>query len=1622
MGICSVGANIKPGYVLTAPSEFDSDSTEQICLTLHNIKTNGNILVSLVSRPERKLIGQINQNIKNGLGRCFELKLDPTAAKTAGLYLNGTFNEENYTFSNFQDVNIRQKVDITLVQTDKPIYKPGQIVKFRVLHVTALFKPSYNKIKSVSVENPSQVRLSQWIFPPSENGITDLSFPLSDEPQLGIWTINVKDSSNKTIKQTFKVEEYVLPKFSVQIIPPPVVLATTNEISWKVCAHYTYGEPVIGKIKANITRTSPSTWINQIETVDVVEKDFHECLTMTANKTELKFNNWDLNSLKILNFNAEVTEAGTDTVMSAHEKREIQKIPLKLSIVSKKYFKANLQYNGKVKTENTGGGAAANEALNIQCKVYDGKGDIEASITIDVVTDHRGMATFIIPPQNTTVEKLQFEVKATNYPSGKYLFGQYEYFSSSLSNSYIIQPILFETLKKFAIDVTLTSVENSSQQIHYQVMARNNIVAQKSVLVEQPETSETFSVKIPIKVEPQFSPKISIVVYYIREDGEIVSDSETFDVEECFKNNIEMKFEDETVLPGAIATLNVSADVNSLCGIGFTDKSVLLLSEQQFNRNRVFSILKENPSNKPISRPEQKCQPNDREGFYRINTNQLGSISAFDDNGILTMTDLKLNGSLCKYLSWRYDYHYSLPYFERGFSFNDEIIPMSANFHVYSPAGRELPGIRGPPGMIGRVNSPVLDLDSSPSTDNIALPAVEIRDHFPETWLWQLVNLGDKSQSSIQQEIPHSITEWTGSSFCVSSETGLGMSFPVSIKAFQPFFLSVTTPYSVKNDETIPLIVSIFNYLSSCFPLVITLEPSGSFEIISNSTDVTTCICGSKSFTHKYLIRPIEIGSVNVTVKAHSIPRTDSNSTDTICLNQSEVANVIAYDAITKSLLVKPQGFPQEKSQSIWICRKDETEETTVLEYLLELPHDTINKSARATLTFTGDLMGPTLSGLESLVRLPIGCGEQNMVLFVPNIHVFHYLNESKQLTESMSQTIISHLKQGYQRELNYKHYDGSYSAFGSSDSEGSIWLTAFVLKSFAKASSIVFIEPEELNSCIKFITANQLTNGCFKTTGRLVHKSMQGGIGQSKSSNALTLYITIALLEAGYSVDSKVISQSLNCIEEDDNPNVYQLAMKAYALVLANKTDKAKIVIEKLEKQVIKKGNTAYWSNSQIQSHSNDIETTSYTLLAMVTLNLSKHKELCLQVVRWLTMQRNGYGGFDSTQDTVLALQALSTYVSGLSKTKLNLTIELLANDLQDRIYVNDDNRLLTQIKSIPALPNAIDVEISGIGCVLVQSLLKYNIIGSNASNIFSLDVSVAPYNLKTFSTKEQSIEICTSYNAADGHSNMAIVEVQMVTGYEVDKAHLETIKNPVNKLKRWEVNPDGAVELYFDELTKQLNCFNVIINEKMEVENLKPAAVKVYDYYRPEQSFSMEYTAIPKQQMPIAQKSSQPEGRILNDELQNDSPKIACPICKNYIDNGLKMELCSAETVLMVRVRNATKSLHLRMNFKNSTFIEKLVNYKLDASCPKCSPLSKEHKLTTPSVNGNIYGGGRVHINCACSSECLVLFCHTVQYQNAQHFNWMFVGVGGVAMMDQLTIKFIQVTFFKAKTRIGL
>ena len=53
------------------------------------------------------------------------------------------------------------------------------------------------------------------------------------------------------------------------------------------------------------------------------------------------------------------------------------------------------------------------------------------------------------------------------------------------------------------------------------------------------------------------------------------------------------------------------------------------------------------------------------------------------------------------------------------------------------------------------------------------------------------------------------------------------------------------------------------------------------------------------------------------------------------------------------------------------------------------------------------------MQNLQNLLQMPYGCGEQNMVLFVPNIYVLNYLTGTQQLTEKIKSKALSHLISG---------------------------------------------------------------------------------------------------------------------------------------------------------------------------------------------------------------------------------------------------------------------------------------------------------------------------------------------------------------------------------------------------------------------------------------------------------------------------------------------------------------------------------------------------------------------------------------------------------------------------------
>ena len=74
-----------------------------------------------------------------------------------------------------------------------------------------------------------------------------------------------------------------------------------------------------------------------------------------------------------------------------------------------------------------------------------------------------------------------------------------------------------------------------------------------------------------------------------------------------------------------------------------------------------------------------------------------------------------------------------------------------------------------------------------------------------------------------------------------------------------------------------------------------------------------------------------------------------------------------------------------------------------------------------------GDLLGKSMANIGQLLKMPTGCGEQNMLYFAPDAFILKYLHATGQETSPFAATAVQYIKSGYERELTYKRSDYSY-------------------------------------------------------------------------------------------------------------------------------------------------------------------------------------------------------------------------------------------------------------------------------------------------------------------------------------------------------------------------------------------------------------------------------------------------------------------------------------------------------------------------------------------------------------------------------------------------------------------
>ena len=144
------------------------------------------------------------------------------------------------------------------------------------------------------------------------------------------------------------------------------------------------------------------------------------------------------------------------------------------------------------------------------------------------------------------------------------------------------------------------------------------------------------------------------------------------------------------------------------------------------------------------------------------------------------------------------------------------------------------------------------------------------------------------------------------------------------------------------------------------------------------------------------------------------------------------------------------------------------------------------------------------------------------------------------------------------------------------------------------------------------------------------------------------------------------------------------------------------------------------YWKESNPNSNQErsqesaaDLEITAYIMLSKL-FNMDKQALADLvPISRWITSKRNSLGGFYSTQDTVVALDALSEFARLSYSKNTNLKLAYYLNSGKSVVFVNELNRLLLRRirldRFVESGNNTLSFEADGLGTVLVQVIVYF-------------------------------------------------------------------------------------------------------------------------------------------------------------------------------------------------------------------------------------------------------------------------------------------------------------------------
>ncbi|XP_043533803.1 complement C4-B-like [Chiloscyllium plagiosum] len=1501
-----------PSYLISAPNIIHIGVKESVAIQLDGAENPVKVKVYLFDvTGSRKLSKDVDFELTAGNG--YRQIKDIAASANLMKEVNIMKRKDKYislaaecpqlfTGRRMVPILLSTKKGYIFIQTDKPIYTPGENVRYRIFTLDQYMRPVSETIK-ITTYNSRNVQFPSKIMRSGEVFSRHIKIPDIAEP--GIWRIEAQFEDSPMSKESarFEVKEFVLPSFKVEIeCQEKYYLITKDEFKCKLSADYTFGKPVEGMAYVRfgtVDETDKTEYLRGLEQTEQVKHGEAEISLTTANLLErIK----PLQMKDLVGHNMYLAVTVFETSSGEMEEVEIKNI----KFVSSPYA---------IDLSKTSGYFIPKVPFTVLAQVTYPDGSPASGVPVKLEgkqpqnTEENGQVMLIM---QSPADADTFEIKVTAGNDAEIMEAKKTVrIYQSNSKSYLHVNVPHDVLdpgSSFSADLAaVTSIGSENVKYYYYM------IISKGTILKMDRIQKTEITKLSFPLSTTMVPAFRLVIYYYINVGgktERVANSAWIDVKDVCEGKITLKgMTKEYYNPGGKANLFVETEDNGNVYLAIVDTAIYILNNKNKltakkvsglmhgalgGPNVLFCKIHQFTITSPYSTIGYDLSLKEASGGHW--RHDILSVSRHMRHFIINQQCNLFTGYSCKTgdsrmkrsLDIQAQYvgkvsHYTNSSLRKCCTDGMTEIPMKTAcgerakrieeeecrkaFLTCCDFAVELRKNQSQKvDLVGRTAGDYED-------DFFDESSVRIRSNFPQTWQWRTYSGLRKGENKLVLNLPDSITTWEIQAVGMFRNKGFCVAEPKKMKVFRPFFIHLRLPYSVKRNEQLEVRAILYNYLAEDIEIKIYMKPVDSLcsPATGEKNARTVIVQANSAYPIYFSVVPLAIGTIPISVVAYSN------------------AGMIS-DAITKNLKVVGEGVMKTEERSIAINPNGRS----AYEIFEEIPSNMVpDTNSYLYIRARGEMMGESVEncltpeGIDLLIRQPKGCAEQTSMYMSPTVFAVRYLDKSEQwlnLKAERKDEAIQHIEAGYNRILEFKKSDGSYGAWLNRPS--STWLTAFVVKILSIVRTQIQVNEEHIQQSALYLVKGQRPTGYFVDPKPVIHREMQGGIGGAESKIALTAFVTIALQHSlpSFLPESEKEQQVKNSIqmafnylsnELDNIQRPYVLAITAYALALVNlESSEALIANDKLRKIAIydKENGTRHWKADEKMLYIGEqqlgkvprasaitVEATSYALLLAL---LMEDLHYANTIAKWLTEQRNYNGGFRSTQDTVLALEALAEYsIASYQEDEVDITFTFSSPSRSgsEKVAVKGKNALVQEQLKFP-LGECINVQLSGRGngtlTVRDSDYPDYGDYGALAADQ-PMD-KIRWFDLRSRRKRDAPAndaattlyyEVC-AWHDPDGDneqkaSGMAIVDISLLSGFEPENADLDKLKNLADRYIDSYEFKDGRMLLYLNTVTKYRECFVFGAKQIIPIGLIQPASATLYDYYNPSIKCSIFYNA---------------------------------------------------------------------------------------------------------------------------------------------------------------------------------